>query len=288
MLHTSRNGSIYRDNTRSLWTARIAVCNRTKCYSSPYREDCERWLNGMRDDSLPRDPQRVRQEIIHRGGINPRQIPDYPYFLTDTGDLWSAHNNRLRMVKLSRRKYYVLTNCGHSITCTLEKLLYCIRHNVSPQVLNRCKLSVDADTHKLIDSQEYASKCRADNRRNFLCHHAENLLDDTEAWCRYMRSYYKGNEDAVEGMYNILSKQREWLMYYIQSSLRLSDARAKYIADEVISETLSRAIERKALILSPFTYMKRLSRRINYELSNKKYDTNRLQQPQRPVAKQRI
>ena len=88
-----------------------------------------------------------------------------------------------------------------------------------------------------------------------------------------MRSYYKGNEDAVEGMYNILSKQREWLMYYIQSSLRLSDARAKYIADEVISETLSRAIERKALILSPFTYMKRLSRRINYELSNKNYDT---------------
>lgn len=279
MSHTTSNGSVYRDNRRSLWTARIAVGNGTKCYSSPYREDCERWLNGMRDDSMPHDPQWVRDEIIRRGGINPRQVPDFPYFLTDTGDLWSVHNNRLRMVKLSRRKYYVLTNSGNSITCTLEKLLYCISHNVSPQVLSRCKLSVDADTHKLINSQEYASKCRSDNRRTFLCHHAENLLGDTEEWCRSMLSYYRGNKDAVSGMYNILSKQREWLIYYIQSSLRLSDARAKYIADEVISETLSRAIERRALILSPFTYMKRLSRRINYELSNKNYDTNQLQRP---------
>ena len=142
--HASKEGHIALDKRSGQWTVRISLGDRCKCYTSPFRQDCERWLENIKTHGdQTNDPEWVKQEIISRGGTNPKQVPDFPLaFLTDENDLWSCKQQRLRILKRNKGRYYVLTRNRDAISCTLEKLRYCVDNNVSPLALSRAKLAV--------------------------------------------------------------------------------------------------------------------------------------------------
>ena len=265
-IHTSKKGSILFDKRRNYWTARIAIGNTAKGYSSPFRQDCERWLSNIKaNGDQMSNPEWVRQEIIRRGGTNPKQVPDFPFhFLTDEGDLWCCKQQRLRILKRGRGIYYVLNRNDGAISCTEEKLRYCIDNNISPLALSRAKLSIDQGTSELIDCTEYALKRLAECRGRFVSEHAEEFMERTEKWCHSVLLFWRGQKDAAIEIRNILESLRPFLVYYVRNSLKQTgEYKAQFIVDEVISETLQRTLEGKKPISSPYPYMQRMCRKLH-------------------------
>lgn len=83
--HASKEGHIALDKRSGQWTVRISLGDKCKCYTSPFRQDCERWMENIKAyGDQTNDPEWVKREIISRGGTNPKQVPDFPFaFLTD-------------------------------------------------------------------------------------------------------------------------------------------------------------------------------------------------------------
>ena len=265
-IHTSKNGSILFDKRYNYWTARIAIGNIAKGYSSPYRQDCERWLSNIKaNGDNTNDTEWVRQEIISRGGTNPQQVPDFPlHFLTDEGDLWSCKQQRLRILKRSRGIYYRLSRNDGEVSCTEEKLRYCINNKVSPLTLSQCKLSVEQGTSELMDYTEYAQKRLAEGRIKNISEHAEEYIEITEKWCHNVLLFWRGNKEAGVELGRISDSLRPFLTGYVRNVLRqVDECKVQFIVDEVIGETLLRALDRKSIIFSPYTYMQRLARKFH-------------------------
>ena len=264
--HATKNGHIVFDERDKQWTARIAVGDRCKCYRSPFRQDCEQWMSNIKEhgDQM-NDPEWIRQEIVRRGGTNPKQVPDFPFaFLTDENDLWSCKQQRLRILKRNKDRYYVLNRNNDSISCTLEKLRYCVENNVSPLALSRAKLSVDQGTTELIDCTDYILKRMRENRMERVGTHAEEYLETAETWCHNVLAFYRGNENAAVELQNVLDRLRPFLTNYVRDVLRQrDDDKVRFIVEEAMSETLLRTLERQSVIYSPYNYMQRLCRKLH-------------------------
>lgn len=262
-LHATENGNIYRKSDGK-WMADVIVSGKRKRYTSNSSLDCERWLADVKTNGdKTTDPEWVKQEIVRRGGTNPKQVPDFPFaFLTDENDLWSCKQNRLRILKLNKGLYYVLSRRHDSISCTLEKLRYCVENNVSPLALSRAKLSVDQGTAELMDCTKYCQKRLRENRKERISTHAEEYMETSEKWCHHVLAFYRGDKQAAIELQKILDGLRPFLTDYIRYVLRLrEDNKVSFIVDEVTSETLLRTLERQSIIYSPYTYMQRLCRK---------------------------
>jgi hypothetical protein len=262
--HASKNGHIVFNEKRGQWSVRISLDGRSRCFQSPYRQDCERWLDDIKENGYHMtDPKWIRREIMKRGGTNPRQVPDFPFaFLTDENDLWSCKQNRLRILKRNKGIYYILTRNHANVSCTLDKLRFCIENNVSPLVLSKCKLSVD--NGQLMDCTDYCQKQLRDRRNERISSHAEEYIETAERWCHYVLAFYRGDEEAVVELRKVLDRLRPLLTDYVHDVLRQHDEnKVRYIVDEVMSETLLRTLERKAVIYSPYNYMQRLCRKFH-------------------------
>ena len=261
--HASKEGYIALDKRSGQWTVRISLGDRCKCYTSPFRQDCERWLENIKaHGDQTNDPEWVKQEIISRGGTNPKQVPDFPFaFLTDENDLWSFKQNRLRILKRNKGIYYVLSRNHDGISCTLEKLRYCVDNNVSPLALSRAKLSVDQGTSELMDCTEYVQKRLRENRKERISTHAEEYMETAEKWCHNVLQFYRGNEKAAIELRKVLDRLRPFITDYVRDVLRQREEyKVQFIVDEVMSETMLRTLERQAVIYSPYNYMQRLCR----------------------------
>lgn len=262
--HASKKGIIYRRKDGK-WNADILTDGKRKRFSSPYRHDCERWLENVKaNGELTTDKEWIVQEIVRRGGTNPKQVPDFPFaFLTDENDLWSCKQGRLRILKLNKGLYYVL-NCRHdSISCTLEKIRYCVDNNVSPLALSRARLSVEKGTAELIDCTEYIQRRLRASRQIRISSHADEYVELSERWCHNVLQFYRGNEKASVELQKVLSGLRPYVTDYVRDVIKLRDeSKIKYIVDEAISETMLRTLERQSIITSPYNYTLYLCRRL--------------------------
>lgn len=262
-LHATENGNIYR-KSGGKWMADVLIAGKRKRYTSNSWLDCERWLAEVKaNGDKTTDPEWVKQEIVRCGGTNPKQVPDFPFaFLTDENDLWSCKQNRLRILKLNKGLYYVLSRSHDSISCTLEKLRYCVEHGVSPLALSSARLSVAKGTTELIDCTDYCQQRLREQRKERISTHAEEYMETSEKWCHNVLQFYRGNEKAAIELQKILDSLRPFLTDYIRDVLRLrEDNKVSFIVDEVMSETLLRTLERQSIIYSPYAYMQRLCRK---------------------------
>lgn len=264
--HASKEGRIVFDEERYQWTAMIRYDGRTKCYTSPYRQDCDRWLDNIKTHGdRMNDQEWIKQEIMSRGGTNPKQVPDFQFaFLTDENDLWSYKQNRLRILKRNKGIYYVLSRNHDSVTCTMEKLRYCVDNNISPLTMSKCKLSIDKGTAELMDCTDYIRKRMSEMRAIRITKHAEEYMEIAESWCRNVLKYYRGDVSATIELRRILERLHPFLIAYIYEVIGLRDEnKVRFIVDETTSETLLRTLERRAVIYSPYNYMQRLCRKYN-------------------------
>jgi hypothetical protein len=214
---------------------------------------------------LMNDPEWIRQEIIRRGGTNPKQVPDFPFaFLTDENDLWSCKQNRLRIKTRNKGIYYRLCKENGEVSCTLEKLRYCVDNNVSPLALIRAKLSVDQGTSELMDCTEYVQKRLRENRKERISTHAEEYMETAEKWCHHVLQFYRGNKNAAVELQKVLDRLRPFLTNYVRNVLlQRDDDKVRFIVEEAMSGTMLRTLERQAVIYSPYNYMQRLCRKLH-------------------------
>lgn len=205
-----------------------------------------------------------QQKIISKGDTNPVPIPGFPNaWLTDEGHVWSLGNGRLRKRKPQRGRYYALNEGDDCVTCTVDKLRYCIEHGMSPLTLSRCKLAVRKGQSglELVDMTQYVHDQMTRNRERNYDQHAEEYMEVAEQWCHNVLLFWRGHKEAAVEMRKTLDRLRPYLVDYAHHTMKISDEhKTQFIIDEVMSETMLRTLERKAVIHSPYGYMLRLIR----------------------------
>lgn len=260
----SKDGHIAFDKSRGTWNARIWIDDHCKSYRSPYRQDCERWLQEVKACRLSYgDAEWITKEIISYGGTNPKQVPDFPcHFFTDENELWSFKQNRLRKLKPRNAiGSYFLTSDNDGISMTRERIRYCVDNNISPLSLSRAKLSISKGTMELEDVTEYIKKRIKEDREKDIREHAEEYMEVTEKWCSNVLAFYRGEKDAAVKLQNILEQVRPFLVAYVHDVMLIrNDDKVRFIVDEVMSETMYRTLNKESVIYAPYPYMKALAR----------------------------
>jgi hypothetical protein len=206
----------------------------------------------------------TKKDIMKQGGVNPMAVPGFPsYFLTEDGRLWSVKGSTPRVLKMNKAKYYVLSDGYDSVTCSQDKLRYCVENGVNPLTMSKCELALAKGENRLIDYTDKlqdALRCRRRSERD----NAEKWLETAEKWCHHVLAYYHGDAHALVVVGDMLNSFRPLLSDHVQSALHLTDEnKIRFVVDEVVSETLQRVVNRDAVVYSPYMYMKCLCRRLN-------------------------
>lgn len=268
--HIGKRGCVFFDNTKKKWVAEVRFSDGRKCYSSSYRQDCEQWLNSVRGFSCAKainlTPKKIREEIERIGDTDPKQVPGFPKsWLSAEGNLYSTSTGRVIRRQRSKGIYYTLSHGHDSVSCTLDKLRYCIENNVSPLTMSRCKLSVIKGESglQLLDVTEHIrQQTRKYHERKW--YNVEDMLRENIEWNGHLLAYYLGDINRLKDIRQMLENRRDSMINYITKTLRISDEiRQKFIIDETISELMLRIADKKCLVVAPLPYMEHLSRRIN-------------------------
>lgn len=268
--HVSRQGGVFFDSRKQKWVAEIAFPDGRKSYSSAYREDCERWLDSVRGyhskAAASLDPDKIRREIEAMGDHDPQQVPGFPKsWLSAEGNLYGTATGRVIRRQRSKGIYYTLSQGHDSVSCTLERLRYCIEHDVDPLTMSHCRLSVSQGLNgtELMDVTEYIrQQRRAYHERKW--YNVEDIIQENIEWNQHLLAYYQGDVERLTPLRAILERRRTAMENYITRSLKVSDeVRCRFIIDETISELMLRLAEKRCMVVSPLSYMEKLSRRIN-------------------------
>lgn len=271
MTHTSNKGTIYYSDDKKRWIAEYRFADGKRSYQSPYRHDCEVWLQGVRKKGSAADVSSVDMEMMRREvDGNPKQVPGFPtYFLNDDNKLFRCKNGRVRELKMCKAGTYCIYTDGKPMNCGVNKLRYCVDQDISPTMLSLCRLSVERgeDGLSLVDITERIQKSIRRNKNDFYTKYAQDYLQMTEEWCHNVLQVHKGDTDAIINLRKIIERMRPELERYIRTSLRQTgEAKVKFLIEETESETLGRAISRTAAVCNPWQYMRNLARNLHWQI----------------------
>jgi hypothetical protein len=273
MSHTNNKGTVWYCKDRRRWVAQFQFPNGKRSYYSPYRQDCERWIEGVRGKGSAEEVSRVDMEMVRREiGGDPKQVPGFPnYIQTEDDRLFKYKNGRVIEMRIGKNRAYYLSDQGRAIGCNVDKLRFCVDKGISPTTISHCKLSVERgeDGMMLMDITDRIQKSIRRNKDEFLTKHSEEYLQMTEEWCHNVLEVHRGNMEAIIHLRRIIERMRPELERYIRTTLRQTGVnKLKFMVEEVESETLHRAIERTAAVCAPWNYMRHLCRNLHYRLMN--------------------
>lgn len=273
MTHTSKKGTIWYNCQRGNWTAEFRFKDGKKSFCSANRQDCEIWLNEIRGKGSQSSANEINVKEVVRmikknGESKPQQVPDFPsYFLTAKGNLYSYKNMKLRELKLQNGHHYTMCKESSYITCSIDKLRWCIEHQVSPLKLSECKLSVKKGYGELIDVTEMVRQSIQKNREEKISKYANDYLHTIERWCHNVQELYSGNHEAMIILREIIHGLRKEVEHYVRNNLRVYDSKkVKFITDEVESETMLRVLNKNTVICNPYLYMQHLSKGLHAKI----------------------
>lgn len=265
--------TVYFEGAKKKWAASVVFTDkRTKHYYSPYREDCERWLSLAAQKSSKDDIDEARvadEEVVKYieslGYHNVAKIPGSKfYWLTGEGCLFSTATGCVRLRRRSHGKYYALCKDSREVTCTLERLQWCVENGVDPWTLAKEKLSVHREGEQLalMTTVEHI-------RRTMKAKHKErvnsNLLawhQKAAKWNQNIVSLLTGDTHVAREIKSMIEDERQNLEEYIHGTLFITDKiKVKYLVEESLSETYTRVMSKSYIVINPMTYVRVMARK---------------------------
>lgn len=206
-----------------------------------------------------------REQLVAVGCKNPTAVPGVEdVYLTDDDELWSYRRGRMHQLHSRTGRY----NVG-GITATVEKVRWCIEHDTPLHYLSEAKVAVcrHEGRLRLMDRGDYIREQLRRGRRSQFYANSEEFIKTVEEWCHYVTALYGGDPQALTQLWAIMSRLRPHLDTYMRSTLMCySEARRKWVIDEVAAETIYRVTNRLTPVFEPYSYMRKMCRLVLIEL----------------------